>query len=184
MLDSDPRVCHNTLMSNTAEILSPLSSRARVEAALAAGNVVTTIIEYPSGTKTAADAAAAVGCEVGQIAKSIIFRATPSDRVVLVLTSGANRVDEQKVMTGLADILAGDKLAKADADFIRAKTGFAIGGVAPVGHLSPPVIAMDETLTHYKELWAAAGTASTVFPLSPAQLIALTNPRIINVKVD
>lgn len=172
-------------MSSTTETTSATSSsRARVEAALAAGNVSTTIIEYPSGTKTAADAAAAVGCHVGQIAKSIIFRATPSERVVLVLTSGANRVDEKKVMTGLADVLAGDRLVKADADFIRAKTGFAIGGVAPVGHLSPPVIAMDETLIQYPELWAAAGTASTVFPLSPRQLIALTNPCIINVAAN
>jgi len=171
-------------MTNLAETQVPTSSRGRVEAALAAGGVVTSIIEYPSGTKTAADAAAAVGCQVGQIAKSIIFRAAPSDRVVLVLTSGANRVDEKKVQLGLAAVLAGDKLVKADADFIRAKTGFAIGGVAPVGHLTAPVIAMDKDLLEYAELWAAAGTASTVFPLTPQQLVALTNPTIIDVKVD
>lgn len=171
-------------MSNPAENTAATGSRARVEAALEAGGVVTTIIEYPAGTKTAADAAAAVGCDVGQIAKSIIFRASPSDRVVLVLTSGANRVDEKKVMAGLAGVLAGDRLVKADADFIRGQTGFAIGGVAPVGHLAPPVIAMDEDLQTYTQLWAAAGTASTVFPLTPQQLVSLTNPVIINVKVD
>jgi prolyl-tRNA editing enzyme YbaK/EbsC (Cys-tRNA(Pro) deacylase) len=159
-------------------------SLARVSAALAAAGIETRIVTYPDGTRTAADAAAAVGCHVGQIAKSIIFRAVPSDRVVLVLTSGANRVDEKKVAAGLADILVGDKLTKADASFIRDKTGFAIGGVAPVGHLYAPIVAMDETLQHYQTLWAAAGTASTVFPLSPAQLIALTNPRILDVKVD
>lgn len=171
-------------MSNTAEADVKASSRERVQAALEAGGVLAKIIDYPSGTKTAADAAAAVGCEVGQIAKSIILRAVPSDRVVLVLTSGANRVDEKKVLAGLADILAGDTLGKADAAFIRAKTGFAIGGVAPVGHLEPPVTACDETLLQYDVLWAAAGTASTVFPLSPAQLVALTNPIVFDVKAD
>lgn len=171
-------------MSNLAEKTETTGSRARVEAALAAGGVAVSIIEYPAGTKTAADAAAAVGCEVGQIAKSIIFRASPSDRVVLVLTSGANRVDEAKVTAGLAAVLAGDRLVKADAQFIREKTGFAIGGVAPVGHIAPPVIAMDEDLLQYPQLWAAAGTASTVFPLTPQQLVALTKPVIINVKVD
>lgn len=171
-------------MTNLAELPAASSSRARVEAALAAASIAAAIIEYPAGTKTAADAAAAIGCQVGQIAKSIIFRAAPSERVVLVLTSGANRVDEAKVLHGLASVLAGDRLVKADADFIRAKTGFAIGGVAPVGHLSPPVIAMDRDLLDYAELWAAAGTASTVFPLTPQQLVALTNPLIIDVKVD
>lgn len=171
-------------MSNLAENMVTAGSRARVEAALAAGGIAAAIIEYPSGTKTAADAAAAVGCTVGQIAKSIIFRASPSDRVVLVLTSGANRVDESKVATGLADVLAGDRLVKADAAFIREQTGFAIGGVAPVGHVTPPVIAMDEDLMQHAQLWAAAGTASTVFQITPQQLVALTNPVIINVKVD
>lgn len=171
-------------MTQTAEIEVASGSRARVERALAAGGVATTIIEYPAGTKTAADAAAAVGCTVGQIAKSIIFRANPSGRVVLVLTSGANRVDEKKVLAGLADLLPGETLGRADADFVRLKTGFAIGGVAPVGHLSLPVVAMDADLQQYETLWAAAGTASTVFPLTPAQLLALTGARVMDVKVD
>lgn len=178
-------LCHNsTIMSDLAEKPVTDGSRARVEAALLAGGITPAIVEYPAGTRTAADAAAAIGCHVGQIAKSIIFRAAPSDRVVLVLTSGANRVDEKKVLAGLADALAGDHLAKADAAFIREKTGFAIGGVAPVGHLSPPVIAMDRDLLQYAQLWAAAGTSSTVFPLTPQQLIALTNPVLIDVKAD
>jgi len=159
-------------------------SRERVEAALRAAGLPCQILEYPAGTKTAADAAAAVGCEVGQIAKSIIFRAQPSDRVVLVLTSGPNRVDERKVQAGLAHLLAGESLGKADAEFIRRQTGFAIGGVAPVGHLTPPVTVLDETLMTYPTLWAAAGTANAVFELTPAQLVQLTAPLIIDVKVD
>ncbi len=159
----------------------PTTSLARVEAALAQAGLDLAIKRFPEGTRTAADAAAAVGCMVGQIAKSIIFRAAPSDRVVLVLTSGANRVDPAKVATGLADQLAGDTLTRADADFVRAKTGFAIGGVAPVGHLTPPLVAMDISLQSFDVIWAAAGTADTVFALTPEQLISLTSPRLMDV---
>jgi prolyl-tRNA editing enzyme YbaK/EbsC (Cys-tRNA(Pro) deacylase) len=156
-------------------------SLARVQAALTAAGLGCEIRRFPDGTRTAADAAAAVGCEVAQIAKSIIFRAMPSDRVVLVLTSGAHRVNPDKVAAGLATQLAGDTLGRADAEFVRAKTGFAIGGVAPVGHITPPLVAMDQSLQNHSILWAAAGTADTVFAISPAQLIYLTSPLIMDV---
>lgn len=169
-------------MTTLAEPSAVTGSLARVSAALASAGISTTDIRrFPEGTRTAADAAAAIGCAVAQIAKSIIFRAAPSERVVLVLTSGAHKVDPAKVAVALAQQLGGDTLTRADADFVRAKTGFAIGGVAPVGHITPPLVAMDETLQHYSVLWAAAGTADTVFPLTPAQLISLTNPIIFEV---
>src|SRR5262245_50844751 len=107
----------------------PLSASAqKVQTALAAKGVALTVIELPQSTRTSAEAAQAVGCAVGQIAKSIIFRAAQSDRPVLVLTSGANRVSEKAV----AELL-GEPLKKADADYVRTRTGFVIGGVPPVG---------------------------------------------------
>jgi prolyl-tRNA editing enzyme YbaK/EbsC (Cys-tRNA(Pro) deacylase) len=168
-------------MTNVDEVKELTGSAARVQNALQAAGLNVPIRLFPDGTRTAADAAAAVGCAVAQIVKSIIFRTTPSDRVVLVLTSGVNRVNPDKVAAGLTAQLAGDALTRADAAFIRAKTGFAIGGVAPIGHLSPPLVAMDITLQNYPLLWAAAGTTDTVFPLTPQELISLTAPLIMDV---
>jgi prolyl-tRNA editing enzyme YbaK/EbsC (Cys-tRNA(Pro) deacylase) len=114
--------------------------------------------EFPAGTRTAQDAAAAIGCAVGQIVKSLVFMR--GGEPVLVLCSGANTVDEQRL-----------GLAKADAELVRRATGFAIGGVPPYGHTAPLETLVDEDLMGYDEIWAAAGTPRSVFPLTPAQLL-------------
>jgi prolyl-tRNA editing enzyme YbaK/EbsC (Cys-tRNA(Pro) deacylase) len=125
--------------------------------------------EFPEGTRTAADAAAAIGCDVGQIVKSLVFRR--GDDAVLVLCSGANTVDAAAL-----------GLEKADADFVRRVTGFAIGGVAPYGWVSAPAeTLLDEDLLAYDELWAAAGTPRAVFPLTPAELVERTGGRVTRV---
>jgi prolyl-tRNA editing enzyme YbaK/EbsC (Cys-tRNA(Pro) deacylase) len=148
-------------------------SAERVRDALAARGLKAEIRLFDAGTRTAADAAAAIGCSVAQIAKSLVFRASPSDRAILVMASGVNRVDE----AALAALL-GEGIAKADAVFVRERTGFAIGGVAPVGHREPPVIFIDQTLLSYPEIWAAAGTPNAVFRLTPGELVELTGGRV------
>lgn len=121
--------------------------------------------------RTAQQAADALGIAVGQIAKSIIFRRKSDDAAVLVIASGDRRVDEKKVE---ALVGAGGKLGRADADFVRAKTGFAIGGVSPVGHSTAPVTLIDRELFRFDEIWAAAGHPHGVFKLHPRDLAALT----------
>jgi prolyl-tRNA editing enzyme YbaK/EbsC (Cys-tRNA(Pro) deacylase) len=139
----------------------------RVRAVLLAAGHPDTITAFPAGTRTAADAAAAVGCTVAQIAKSIVFRAGP--RAALIVTSGANRVDQAK-----AGAILGTTLARADADWVRAVTGFAIGGVSPVGHLTPPLLLLDEDLQALDPIWAAAGSPTHVFRTTAADLHRLT----------
>lgn len=146
-------------------------SLARVAAALKDAGIDTEIREM-GDTRTAADAAAAVGCEVDQIAKSIIFRGEESGHVVLFLTAGGNRVD-----AGKATALAGQPLGKADAALIRAETGFAIGGVAPVGHLSEIAAFIDPRLLEFDTVWAAAGTPRHVFAITPADLLRVSGAR-------
>jgi prolyl-tRNA editing enzyme YbaK/EbsC (Cys-tRNA(Pro) deacylase) len=128
-----------------------------------------TVLEFDASTRTSAEAAAAIGCEVAEIAKSLVFRAKTSGRPVLVVASGVNRVDEKKVAH-----LIGEKISRADAEFVREATGFAIGGVPPVGHLQPPVTLIDEDLMRFETIWAAAGTPNSVFNLTPADLVELT----------
>lgn len=151
----------------------PLAAR-RVQAALDRLGLTLQVITLPASTRTAAEAAAAVGCQVGQIVKSLIFRAAASDAPLLVLASGANRVDEAR----LAD-LVGEPIAKADAAFVRAHTGFAIGGVAPVGHPQPLRTFIDADLLAYDAFWAAAGTPNSVFALRPADLQTLTDGTVV-----
>jgi prolyl-tRNA editing enzyme YbaK/EbsC (Cys-tRNA(Pro) deacylase) len=142
------------------------ASALKVQAALGPGYEV---LELEAGTRTAVEAATAIGCSVAEIAKSLVFRADPSGRVVLVVASGVHRVDEAKVAA-----LIGESIARADADFVRAKTGFAIGGVPPVGHVEPPLTVIDESLSAFETIWAAAGTPNAVFRLTPADLVRLT----------
>jgi prolyl-tRNA editing enzyme YbaK/EbsC (Cys-tRNA(Pro) deacylase) len=134
------------------------------------------VVELPESTHTAAEAAAAVGCEVGAIAKSLLFRAA-GGRPVLVIASGANRVDEARVGE-----LLGETIGRADPDFVRANSGFAIGGVPPVGHMVQPVVFIDADLLAWETLWAAAGTPNSVFQLTPAQLVELTGGRVAALK--
>ncbi|MDQ7775791.1 YbaK/EbsC family protein [Paracoccus aminovorans] len=141
----------------------------RVQSALEAAGLAVEIRETDDSARTAEGAAAAVGCAVDQIAKSIIFRGEDSGHVVLFLTAGGNRVDPAK-----ATALAGQSLGKADAELIRAETGFAIGGVAPVGHLNRIEAWLDPRLLDFEQVWAAAGTPRHVFAIAPAELLRLT----------
>ncbi len=148
-------------------------SALRVQAALGPGFQV---MEFDAGTRTAADAAAAIGCTVAQIGKSLIFRATTSARPVLVVASGVNRVDEAAVSR-----VIGEPIGRADAAFVREKTGYAIGGVPPVAHATPPEVIIDEDLLRFTEIWAAAGTPNAVFRLTPPQLVDLTGGQIARI---
>lgn len=138
----------------------------RVQTALATLGINTEIREMTEGTRTAADAARAVGCELDQIAKSIIFAGQNSGHVILFLTAGGNQVDIAK-----ASAIAEEPLGKADAKLIRTETGFAIGGVSPVGLTQPVRAYYDPRLTEFDTVWAAAGTPRHVFPAPPAELI-------------
>ena len=156
----------------------PLSASARkVLEALSRNGFIPEIMELPASTRTAQEAAQAVGCAVGQIAKSIVFRAERSGRAVLVVTSGANRVNEAR----LAEIL-GEPGVRADAEFVRERTGFGIGGVPPAGHAEPLAIFLDQDLMQHAEIWAAAGTPHAVFRMSPTQLVEITGGTVVSVK--
>ena len=144
-------------------------SALRVQAALGERFAV---LEFDASTRTSEDAAAAIGCTVAQIAKSLVFRAE-SGCPVLVVASGAHRVDEKRIAA-----LVGERIGRADADFVREATGFAIGGVPPVGHKTAPVVLLDEALMALPEIWAAAGTPNAVFRLTPADLMELTGGRL------
>jgi prolyl-tRNA editing enzyme YbaK/EbsC (Cys-tRNA(Pro) deacylase) len=148
----------------------------RVQDALAARGFPRQVQELSQPTRSAAEAASALGCRVEQIAKSLVFRGARSGRIVLVIASGANRVDETKV----AD-LVGEEISKADAAFVRARTGFAIGGVPPVGHSESPETLLDEDLLQWEEIWAAAGTPHSIFKLTPGELVAMTQGRIARI---
>lgn len=141
----------------------------RVETALADAGVDVRVVEMPGSTRTAEEAAAAAGCALDQIAKSIIFRGEASGHVVLFITAGGNRVDP-----GQASALAGQALGRADADLVRAETGFAIGGVAPVGLIAPVQAFYDPRLLDFAEVWAAAGTPRHVFAIDPRRLLEIT----------
>jgi prolyl-tRNA editing enzyme YbaK/EbsC (Cys-tRNA(Pro) deacylase) len=134
------------------------------------------VMEFDASTRTAADAAAAIGCEVAEIAKSLIFRGANSGRAILIIASGVDRVDEKKAAAAV-----GEPIARADADFVRETTGFAIGGVPPVGHKTKPITLIEERLMQFAEIWAAAGTPNAVFRLTPSDLVELTGGRTVAV---
>jgi prolyl-tRNA editing enzyme YbaK/EbsC (Cys-tRNA(Pro) deacylase) len=135
------------------------------------------VIELPDSTRTAQEAADTIGCEVAHIAKSIIFRLKNDDKPLLVVASGANRINEKQINTHL-----NDKLGKADADFVREHTGFVIGGVPPLGHIESIITLIDEDLLQFREIWAAAGHPRAVFQLTPEELVQMTKGRVICVK--
>lgn len=168
----------------TSPSLSP--SAQRVQQALLAHGLQAQVVELPSSTRTAMEAAQAVGCQVGQIVKSLIFKARRSGRPLLVVASGANRVDERKIET-----LIGEPLGKADAEFVRAHTGYAIGGVPPLLFDQPgkpaksPIVAfIDRDLLQYEWVWAAAGTPHAVFKLDPRDLIRLSGGEVVDLRVE
>jgi prolyl-tRNA editing enzyme YbaK/EbsC (Cys-tRNA(Pro) deacylase) len=141
----------------------------RVRGALVRAGLTPKIIELPGAARTAQAAAEFLGCTVGQIANSLVFRALANDSAVLVMSSGAKRVD----LTRLAALLH-EPIGKADADFVRSRTGFAIGGVAPVGHLDVKTILIEKSLAAHGELWAAGGHPHTVFRLTYDELVRIT----------
>ena len=133
--------------------------------------------EFPASTRSAKEAAAAIGCLERQIVKSLIFQAENSGEPVLVLASGSNRVDEAAVGR-----LLGEPIRRAKAEFVREATGFAIGGVPPIGHLRQPIVLVDRELLDLVEIWAAAGTPNAVFCLNPEQLLRITGGRVADIK--
>jgi prolyl-tRNA editing enzyme YbaK/EbsC (Cys-tRNA(Pro) deacylase) len=153
------------------------SSAQRVQESLQKLGLTLNVVELPASTRTAKDAANAIGCEVAHIAKSLVFRGGTSDSPILVIASGTNRVNEKKV-----GALANEKLGKADADFVRNRTGFAIGGVPPVGHIEPLKTYIDEDLFNYDIIWAAAGTPHAVFELKPEDLLKMTTGEVVAIK--
>lgn len=157
-----------------SETLSPAAQR--VQELLRASGSASTVRQFPVTARTAAEAAAAIGCTVAQIAKSLVFR-TRGGKPVLVIASGVNRVDEQKIAAAL-----GEPIGKADAAFVRDTTGYAIGGVAPIGHATRPRIFIDEDLRQCPCIWAAAGHPHAVFELTAAELERLTGGTVMPVK--
>jgi prolyl-tRNA editing enzyme YbaK/EbsC (Cys-tRNA(Pro) deacylase) len=153
------------------------ASAQKVQDALQELGVLLEVKLMPATTRTAKDAAAAIGCRVEQIAKSLIFRTSFSGRPILVIASGSVRVAEPKIAE-----LVDEPIEKADADFVRAVTGFAIGGVPPVGHAQSIQTFIDESLASYLEIWAAAGTPNAVFRLSPNDLERITKGRYVAVQ--
>jgi len=154
----------------------PLSTSAqRVQDALAAAGVETTIVEYDVAARTSAEAAAVLGCTVAQIAKSLVFKTT-SGSPVLVIASGANRVDEAKVST-----LVGEPIGRADAAFVRECTGYAIGGIPPLGHAQSLKALIDRELLRFDTVYAAGGTPHAMFPLSPTDLVRAAGGTVADV---
>jgi prolyl-tRNA editing enzyme YbaK/EbsC (Cys-tRNA(Pro) deacylase) len=150
----------------------------RIDDLLAAQGMGERVVEFPESTRSSAEAAAAIGCTLAQIAKSLVFKAA-SGRPVLIVASGVNRVDEKKIAAAI-----GQKIGRADADFVRDRTGYAIGGVAPLGHAEPPIVLIDRDLLALDPIWAAAGTPNSVFRLSPDELLRISGGRVADVKQD
>lgn len=149
-----------------------------VQDALANAGLTCRVVELSDSTRTAQDAANAIGCDVAQIVKSLIFKTRNSQKPVLVLASGPNRVNEKVI-----EAFVGEKIVKADADFTRDVTGFAIGGIPPIGHKEPiDLIFIDEDLMKFEEIWAAAGTPNAVFNLKGKDLCKMTQGKVISIQ--
>ena len=150
-----------------------------MQAALENAGLPLRVVTMPATTRTAAEAAAAIGCTVAQIAKSILFRGATTGKPFLVVASGTNRVNERLVAE-----LAGEPLGKADADFVRQSTGYAIGGVPPVGFPQPIATWIDRDLLRHAEVWAAAGTPFAVFSLDPSHLATITDGTVSQIHIS
>jgi len=155
----------------------PLSiSAQKVQKALMELGFTLEVVELPDSTRTAVEAAQAIGCQLGQIVKTLVFKTKRSERPILVEASGSNRVNERVI-----EALIGEPLGKADADYVRQRTGFVIGGVPPVGHAEPLQTFIDQDLLGYAEIWAAAGTPNGVFRLTPEDLVRMTGGQVIKI---
>lgn len=157
--------------------ISLSKSAQSVQDALAQKGLTLKVVELSASTRTAQEAATAIGCTVAQIVKSLIFRTKDTNTPILVLASGINRVNEKAIEKHI-----GEQLLKADADFTREVTGFAIGGIPPIGHKQHIQTFIDEDLLTYEELWAAAGTPHAVFCLKSSDLVMLTHGTVTPVK--
>ena len=153
------------------------ASAQRVQDALRAQGFINEVMEHEQTTRTARDAAAALGCTVGQIVKSLVFRAAVSGRGVLVEASGVNRVNEARLAG-----YVGEPLERADPDFVRETTGYAIGGIPPLGHRTAMLTFIDQDLLQYTEIWAAAGTPNAIFRLTPDELVRMTGGQVVEIK--
>ncbi|MGA2804893.1 MAG: YbaK/EbsC family protein [Acidimicrobiales bacterium] len=149
---------------------------ARIAEELVRLGVTNTVKEMPESTKTAAEAAAALGCDVAQIVKSLIFRSVVGDEALLVMVSGADRVDESRLAR-----VVGEDVERASGRFVRDRTGYAIGGVPPVCHSKPLITYLDEHLLDHDLVWAAAGTPRAVFSVTPADLVRITSAKVVAV---
>ncbi len=155
------------------------SAKKVADAATAAGLTID-IVTFEQSTRTAEDAAAAIGCQVGQIVKSLVF--VVGDTPVIALVSGANQLDTRKLAALFG--VGRKQVQRADADIVRAATGYAIGGVPPFGHATAMPVYVDEDLTRYDVIWAAAGTPNTVFAILPADLLRTSSGQVADLKVD
>ena len=150
----------------------------RTQKLLREAGINTQVVEFEQPTRTSAEAASAIGCSVAEIAKSVVFRAKASGQAVVVVASGDNRVCEAK-----ASQLVGEKLGRADANFVRQATGYVIGGVSPLGHANPVKLLLDTDLQRFARVWAAGGTPFSVFPLTPDDLRRLTDAEWSDIKL-
>ncbi|MDA8228868.1 MAG: YbaK/EbsC family protein [Desulfitobacterium hafniense] len=158
-------------------IKSLSKSAEKVQSVLNQYGLELTVIEFSESTRTSQEAADAIGCELGQIAKSLIFKGKETQKPVCVIASGVNRVNEKKIRE-----YVGEKIEKADAAFVLEHTGFAIGGVPPIGHITEVKTILDEDLFKYLEIWAAAGTPHAVFKLTPDALLRITRGEVVLIK--
>ncbi len=164
--------------SGKGRVMPRLSSSVqKVQDAIKALGFSIQVVELEATTRTSAEAAQAVGCKVEQIAKSLVFRGRQTEKPILIIASGSNRVNEKRMEEFISE-----PLAKADADFVRRHTGFVIGGVPPVGHPEKLKIFIDEDLLKYEEIWAAAGSPHAVFKLTPSDLVKMTGGKAVSIK--
>lgn len=154
------------------------SSAKKVQDALKCAGIEAKVVELPDSTRTAVEAAQAIGTTVAQIVKSLVFRGQTSGKAILIEASGINRVNEKAVAA-----ILGESIGKADADFVREQTGYAIGGIPPLGHAHEMgAVLIDEDLLQYDELWAAAGTPHAVFRLTPDELVKIAGGKVVSIK--
>lgn len=153
------------------------SSAQRIQNILSQHNLAIQVIEFKELTRTAQEAANAIGCQVGQIAKTLIFKGKESNQPICMIASGINRVDEKKI-----EALIGEKIEKPDAEYVLQHTGYAIGGIPPIGYSFSRKPFIDQDLLAYDEIWAAAGTPNAVFRITPQDLITITNATIADTK--
>lgn len=166
------RICYTEfIMTHT---LTP--SAQKIQNALKKLGFSFQVRELPESTRTSSDAASAIDCKVEQIAKSIVFRGKDSYQPILVIAGGANRINEEKLSK-----LVGEPVEKADADFVYEATGFAIGGIPPLGHKRKIQTLIDKDLLSYQEIWAAAGSSHAVFKLTPDDLTKMTKGQVVSV---